>query len=46
MDYPEFVASVLSDEPAPEPKKKQKKTAEDIVAEFMPIVAADKKRGG
>ena len=46
MDYPEFLASVLSDEPAPQPKAKQKRTAEDIMAEFMPLVEADKKKGG
>ena len=46
MDYAEFVASVLSDEPAPQPKAKQKRTAEDIMAEIMPFVEADKKRGG
>lgn len=46
MDYPEFLASVLSDEPAPQPKAKQKRTAEDIMADFAPIVAADKQKGG
>ena len=46
MDYAEFVASVLSDEPAPQPKKEKNRTAEDIIAEFMPFVEADKKRGG
>lgn len=46
MDYAEFVASVLSDEPAPQPKAEKKRTAEDIMADFAPIVAADKWKGG
>jgi hypothetical protein len=48
MDYAEFVASVLSDEPAPQPKAEQKRTPEDIMAEFMPMVETDKRnmRGG
>ena len=46
MDYPEFLALVLSDEPAPQPKAKQKRTAEDIMAELMPFVEADKRKGG
>ena len=46
MDYAEFVASVLSDEPAPKPKTEKKRTAEDIMADFAPIVAADKQKGG
>lgn len=46
MDYAEFVASVLSDEPAPQPKAEQKRTAEDVMADFAPIVAADKQKGG
>lgn len=46
MDYPEFLALVLSDEPAPQPKAKQKKTAEEITAHFMPFVEADKRKGG
>lgn len=46
MDYAEFVASVLSDEPAPQPKTEKKRTAEDIMADFAPIVAADKQKGG
>lgn len=46
MDYAEFVASVLSDEPAPQSKAKKERTAEDIMADFAPIVAADKQKGG
>ncbi len=46
MDYAEFVTSVLSDEPAPQPKAEQKRTVEDIMADFAPIVAADKQKGG
>jgi hypothetical protein len=46
MDYAEFVASVLSDEPAPQPKAKKERTAEDIMAELMPFVEADKRKGG
>lgn len=46
MDYTEFLASVLSDEPAPQPKAEQKRTAEDIMADFAPLVAADKQKGG
>ena len=46
MDYPEFLASVLSDEPAPQPKAKKERTAEDIMAELMPFVEADKRKGG
>lgn len=47
MDYGEFVMSVLSDKPAPEPPNK-KKTAEDIMAQFAPMIEADKskRRGG
>lgn len=46
MDYPEFLASVLSDEPAPQPKTEKKRKAEDIMAELMPFVEADKRKGG
>ena len=44
MDFEEFVNQTF--EPAAVSNKKQAKTAEDITAEFMPIVEADKKRGG
>lgn len=48
MDYDEYIASVLSDEPVHEQKQATKKTAEDIMAEIMPFVEADKRnmRGG
>lgn len=46
MDYAEFVANVLSDSPVPQPKTEKKRTAEDIMADFAPIVAADKQKGG
>ena len=46
MDYAEFVANVLSDSPAPQPKTEKKRTAEDIIADFAPFVTADRMRGG
>ena len=46
MEYDEFIKSVLSSSDAPQPKPKKKRTAEDIMAEIMPFVEADKKRGG
>lgn len=45
MEYDEFIKLVLSDSDIPQPKAKER-TAEDIMAEFMPLVEADKKRGG
>lgn len=46
MDYAEYVKTVLSDTPAPQPKTEKKRTAEDIMADFAPIVEADKRKGG
>lgn len=46
MEYDEFIKLVLSDSPTPQPETKKKRTAEDIMAELMPFVEADKKRGG
>jgi len=46
MEYDEFIKLVLSDSDAPQPKAKKERTAEDIMAELMPFVEADKKRGG
>lgn len=46
MEYDEFIKLVLSDSDMPQPKTKKERTAEDIMAEFMPLVEADKKRGG
>lgn len=44
MNFEEFVNQTI--EPtAPHPKTR-KKTPEEILEEFMPIVEADKKRGG
>lgn len=48
MDYEEFINLTLkTPTAAPEPQKpKKKRTAEDIKAEFMPLVEADRQRGG
>ena len=46
MDYAEYVKTVLSDAPVPQPKTEKKRTAEDIMADFAPIVEADKRKGG
>lgn len=49
MDYEQYLKLVFSDEtPAdPRPTKKQnKRTADEIMAEFMPLVEADRKKGG
>lgn len=46
MDYDEFIASVLSDKPTPRCEAEKERTAEDIMAELMPLVEADKKKGG
>lgn len=46
MEYDEFIKTVLSDKPTPQPKAEKKRTAEDIMADFAPIVAADKQKGG
>jgi hypothetical protein len=46
MDYTEFIASVLSDKPTPQREAEKERTAEDIMAELMPLVEADKKKGG
>ena len=48
MGFEELVKKVL-DENTPHtsaPKKEKKRTAEDIMAHFAPIVEADKKKGG
>lgn len=46
MDYEEFINQTLIT-PSTEPRKpKKKRTAEDITAEFMPLVEADRQRGG
>ena len=49
MDYEQFLKLVFSDETPAEsrPTKQQKKrTADEIMAELMPLVEADRKKGG
>lgn len=46
MDFEEFINTTLSDKAAPKAAPKKEKTAEDIMAELMPLVEADKQRGG
>ena len=46
MDYEAFLQTVFSETPTPTPAKKKKKTAEEITAQFMPFVEADKRKGG
>lgn len=47
MDFEEFISeTVESGKKAEKPKKTAEKAAEDIMAEFMPFVEADKQRGG
>ena len=49
MGFDEFLASVL-EAPGTTPKKEnksnKKRTAEEIIADFAPFVAADRMRGG
>lgn len=48
MDYEEFINLTLktpTTAPAPKMPKKER-TAEDIKAEFMPLVEADRRKGG
>ncbi len=46
MDFEQFMSAVF-EEPGKTPVKAQeKKAAEDIMAELMPLVEADKKKGG
>ena len=44
MEYDEFIKFVLSDAPVPQPQAEKNRTAEDIMAELMPLVKADKRR--
>lgn len=44
MDFEEFIDQIF--EPDTPTSKKPQRTAEEITAEFMPIIQADKKRGG
>lgn len=49
MDYEQFLKLVFSDEIPTEtrPTKQQnKRTADEIMAELMPLVEADRKKGG
>lgn len=46
MDFEEFLQSTLEAGEAPTKKTEKKRTAEDIMAEFMPLVEADRKKGG
>nr|DAP39826.1 MAG TPA: hypothetical protein [Caudoviricetes sp.] len=46
MDFEEFINITLSDKAAPKAAPKKERTAEDIMAELMPLVEADKQRGG
>ncbi len=46
MDFEEFMQSTLEASGAPSKKQKEQRTAEDIIAEFMPLVEADRKKGG
>lgn len=46
MDFEEFLQSTLEAGEAPPKKQKKQRTAEDIMAEFMPLVEADRKKGG
>ena len=43
MDYETFINQTFSEVP-PAPKKK--KSADDITAEFAPIIEADRRKGG
>ena len=46
MDYEQFLKTVFSEDNSLPPTAKKERTAEDIMAEFMPLVEADKKKGG
>ena len=46
MDYEEFINSAFDTPQKPAEIKNTKRTAEDIMAELMPLVEADKQRGG
>lgn len=46
MDFEEFLQSTLEAGKAPPKKQKKQRTAEDIMAEFIPLVEADRKKGG
>lgn len=47
MDYEDFINQTLSPKAeTPERVTTQKKTADEIMAEFMPLVETDRKKGG
>ena len=46
MDFEEFMQSTLEASGAPSKKQKEQRTSEDIMAEFMTLVEADRKKGG
>lgn len=46
MDFEEFMETTLSGAAAQSAAPKKQRTTEDILAELMPFVEADKKRGG
>ena len=46
MDFEDFLQSTLEAGKAPSKEQKKQRTAEDIMAELMPLVEADLKKGG
>ena len=46
MDFEEFMETTLSGAAAQSAAPKKQRTTEDILAELMPFVEADKQRGG
>lgn len=47
MGFDEFIASTLTDSnTTAKTAQKEKRTADDIMAELMPLVTADKMKGG
>lgn len=46
MEYDDFIKSVFSNSEKPKQKPQKTRTADDIMAELMPFVEADKKKGG
>jgi hypothetical protein len=46
MEYDDFIKNVTSPSDAPPLKSRKNRTAESIMAELMPLVEADKRKGG
>lgn len=46
MDFEEFLRSTFEADEAPPKKSQKQRTAEDIIADIMPFVEADKKKRG